>query len=311
VRQASFQGLREDKPAKEVVRETTNAAPKPCDSGQASLAAPAPVAAKAAHATSRRPASTDTTEHAPIRLTHPDKVLDPESKLTKQQLADYYWAIAPYMLPQVAGRPLSIVRCPEGVGKACFFQKHANATLPKDFGSVDVKDKKTGKIEPYITISTQNALAELAQMGVLEVHPWGSRNDNLERPDRITIDLDPDAAIEWKTLAASAVEVRKQLKSLGLESFLKTTGGKGLHVVVPIDPSYEWPVVKQFAHAFALAMEKSDPKLYLTKMSKAARAGRIYSSTTFAMSAEPPPSRLTRPVRGPEPTSRFRLRGPN
>jgi bifunctional non-homologous end joining protein LigD len=276
VRQASFQGLREDKPAKEVVREAANAAPKPCDSGQATAAAPAPMAAKAAHAPPRTSASPEAGEHAPVRLTHPDKILDTESKLTKQQLADYYWAIAPYMLPQVAGRPLSIVRTPDGVGKASFFQKHVNATLPKDFGSVDVKDKKTGKVEPYITISTQNALAELAQLGVLEVHPWGSRNDDLERPDRIVIDLDPDAAIEWKTLAASAAEVRKQLKKLGLESFLKTTGGKGLHIVVPIDPGYEWPIVKQFAHAFALSMEKSDPRLYLTKMSKAARTGRIY-----------------------------------
>jgi bifunctional non-homologous end joining protein LigD len=110
----------------------------------------------------------------------------------------------------------------------------------------------------------------------MEVHPWGSRNDDLERPDRITIDLDPDAAIFWETLAASAAEVRKQLKSLGLESFVKTTGGKGLHVVVPIKPEHEWPVIKQFVHAFALAMEKREPSLYLTKMSKAARAGRIF-----------------------------------
>jgi bifunctional non-homologous end joining protein LigD len=277
VRQASFQGLREDKPAREVVRELANAAPKPCDSGQASPAVQTPIAAKAApSARPRKPASPDALQRAPIRLTHPDKVLDPESQLTKQQLADYYWVIASYMLPQVAGRPLSLVRTPDGVGKTSFFQKHVNATLPKDFESVDVKDKKTGKIEPYITISTQNALAELAQMGVLEVHPWGSRNADLEHPDRIVIDLDPDAAIEWKTLASSASDVRKQLKSLGLESFLKTTGGKGLHVVVPIEPGYDWPIVKQFAHAFALAMEKSDPKLYLTSMSKAARTGRIY-----------------------------------
>jgi bifunctional non-homologous end joining protein LigD len=211
-----------------------------------------------------------------MRLTHPDKILDPESQLTKQQLADYYWAIAAQMLPHIEGRPLSLVRCPDGVAGSCFFQKHATGTLPKGIESVMVPDKKTGKPEPYITLSTATALAELAQMGVLEIHPWGSRNDDLERPDRITIDLDPDSAISWQQLASSAVDVRKQLKSLGLESFLKTTGGKGLHVVVPIRREHEWPVVKQFAHAFALAMEKRDPGTYLTKMTKSARAGRIY-----------------------------------
>ncbi len=276
VRQASFQGLREDKPATDVVREEVTISPTPGGKGRAAHTAHSPVAAKAAPTKSSRETTDAVTEHPAIRLTHSDKVLDPESQLTKQQLADYYWAIAPHILPHIAGRPLSLVRCPDGAAKPCFFQKHATGTLPKGIESVIVPDKKTGKPEPYITLSTPIALAELAQMGVMEVHPWGSRNDDLERPDRITIDLDPDAAISWPTLAASAAEVRKQLKTLGLESFVKTTGGKGLHVVVPIKPSHEWPVVKQFAHAFALAMEKREPSLYLTKMSKAARTGRIF-----------------------------------
>ena len=137
------------------------------------------------------------------------------------------------MLPYIANRPLSLVRCPEGSGHPCFFQKHVTGTLPPGVESVDVPDKKTGKKEPYITLSTPEALAGLAQMGVLEIHPWGSTNKNLERPDVIIFDLDPDAAISWRTLADSAADVRQQLKSLGLESFLKTTGGKGLHVVIP------------------------------------------------------------------------------
>jgi bifunctional non-homologous end joining protein LigD len=199
-----------------------------------------------------------------------------ESQLTKQKLADYYWAIAPHMLPHVEGRPVSLVRCPEGSERPCFYQKHANHTLPRGIGHVDVPDKKTGKIEPYITLSTAEALAGLAQMGVLEVHPWGSRNDDLERPDRIIIDLDPDAAIQWARLAESAAGVRRELKKLGLESFLKSTGGKGLHVVVPIIAEYDWTVIKQVAHAFVLKMEKEEPALYLTKMSKAARKGRIF-----------------------------------
>jgi len=271
VRQAAFQGLREDKPAKEVRREEASPIPKKRKANQPMEIAPAIEEAPQAAA---QESSKKTT--APVRLTHPDKILDTKSGLTKQELADYFWAVAPHMLPHIEGRPLSLVRCPDGSGKPCFFQKHTTHTLPPGVESVDVPDKKTGKPEPYITLSTPEALAGLAQMGVLEVHPWGSRNDDLEHPDRIIFDLDPDAAIPWKTLAASAAEVRKQLKSLGLESFLKLTGGKGLHIVVPIEPNQSWEAVKDFAHQFVLAMEQQNPTLYLTKMTKAARKGRIY-----------------------------------
>ena len=279
VRQAAFKGLREDKPAREVRKEVPTAPPKTLAAQQASVSAPPSVAAKttrpAKSLKESKPAKS-TTNHAPVRLTHPDKILDAESHLSKQELADYYWEIAPLMLPYIAGRPLSLVRCPEGTGHPCFFQKHVTGTLPPGVESVDVPDKKTGKIEPYITLSTPEALAGLAQMGVLEIHPWGSKNDNLEHPDFIIFDLDPDAAISWRTLADSAAEVRRQLKGLGLESFLKTTGGKGLHVVTPIKANLDWAAVKQFAHSFALAMEQQRPNLYLTKMSKAARKGRIF-----------------------------------
>jgi bifunctional non-homologous end joining protein LigD len=275
VRQAAFKGLREDKPAEEVRREEPSVAPKPRGAKHASHVAPAGVAAKVATArTKASPKSSGAS--APVRLTHPQKVLDEETQLTKQQLADYYWAIAPHMLPHIEGRPLSLVRCPEGSGKECFFQKHVNHALPPGVGAVDVPDKKTGKIEPYITLSTAEALAGLAQMGVLEVHPWGSRNDDLEHPDRIIIDLDPDTSIPWARLAESAGEVRKQLKKLGLEGFLKSTGGKGLHVVVPMVAEHDWAVIKQLAHAFVLQMEREEPTLYLTKMSKAERKGRIF-----------------------------------
>ena len=275
VRQASFKGLREDKSADEVRREEPNVVPKPRGARGASYVASAGVGAKVTSVKTKTSAKSSA-GHAPVRLTHPEKVLDVESQLTKQKLADYYWAIAPQMLPHIEGRPVSLVRCPEGSERPCFYQKHANHTLPRGIGHVDVPDKKTGKIEPYITLSTAEALAGLAQMGVLEVHPWGSRNDDLERPDRIIIDLDPDAAIQWARLAESAAGVRRELKKLGLESFLKSTGGKGLHVVVPIIAEYDWTVIKQVAHAFVLKMEKEEPALYLTKMSKAARKGRIF-----------------------------------
>jgi bifunctional non-homologous end joining protein LigD len=272
VRQSSFKGLREDKPAAEVRREEPKVGPRGGSQQRASHTTAAGVAAKVA---SKKAPSKSAAMSAPVRLSHPGKILDEESQLTKQQLADYYWAVAPHMLPHIESRPLSLVRCPEGSGKPCFFQKHVNHMLPPGIGSVDVADKR-GKVEPYITLTSAEALAGLAQMGVLEVHPWGSRNDDLEHPDRIIIDLDPDAAISWARLAESAAEVRKQLKKLGLESFLKSTGGKGLHVVVPIVPEYDWAAIKQFAHAFVLQMEKEQPALYLTKMSKAARKDRIY-----------------------------------
>ena len=172
-----------------------------------------------------------------VRLTHPDKVLDEDTKLTKLQLARYYSAVAGVMLPHIAGRPLSLVRCPEGSGKPCFFQKHVGSGLSAGVGSVPVKSKSSGATEQYITIDNAKGLIGLAQMGVLEVHPWGSRNDALETPDQLIFDLDPDEAVAWKQLVKSAVEVRGLLEQLGLESFVKSTGGKGLHVVAPIKAS--------------------------------------------------------------------------
>ncbi|HEY9127309.1 MAG TPA: non-homologous end-joining DNA ligase, partial [Acidobacteriaceae bacterium] len=141
---------------------------------------------------------------------------------------------------------------------------------------VMIRDKTSKEPEPYITLSTREALAGLAQMGVLEVHPWGSTNDDLEHPDRIIFDLDPDTAIDWPTVAAAAKEMRALLKKLGLESFLKSTGGKGLHVVAPVQPEHEWPAVKEFAHNVALHLERQHPERYLSKMSKAARANKIF-----------------------------------
>jgi bifunctional non-homologous end joining protein LigD len=209
-------------------------------------------------------------------ITHPNKVLDEQSGITKRDLAEYYLAVADHLLPQIADRPLSLVRCPEGIGKPCFFQKHIGPGLPEGVGNVAVPNKKTGKKEDFVTVSTKHGLLALAQLGVLEIHPWGSKNESLEKPDRIIFDLDPDEGIAWKTLASAAIELRDRLKQLKLKSYLKTTGGKGLHVVVPIEPENEWPAIKQFAHAVVLGMEKDKPDLYVTKMTKAERTNRIY-----------------------------------
>jgi bifunctional non-homologous end joining protein LigD len=292
VRQASFKGLREDKPAKEVRREeplsldeAQSAAQRDGqqdvqqDSNQNGAHAPHSKAAKKSAAGRHvRPqkATLEISLPPSLRLSHADKVLDQESGLTKQTLAEYYTVIAPHMLPFIADRPLSIVRCPSGTAAKCFFQKHVKPGLPKGVGSIEIADKKGGPPEPYITISTEEPLIGFAQMNVLELHPWGARNEDVERPDRLIFDLDPDAAIAWPTLAESADEVRKRLRKLGLKCFLKSTGGKGLHIVAPIAPEREWAEVKAFAHAFVQQMEAENPRLYLTKMSKAARKDRIY-----------------------------------
>ena len=282
VRQAAFLGLREDKPPTEVTREGPTVTPKARKSTAPASTHSSQPAAHSSSPKSSRPSGPSTLGPGPssIRLTHPDKILDPGSHLTKRQLADYYLAIAERMLPHIVDRPLSLVRCPEGAGKPCFFQKHVNSMLPPGITAVDVPDKKTGKPEPYITITAADAkpetLAGLAQMGVLEVHPWGSTNDDLEHPDRLIFDLDPDESIPWPTLCSAAAEIRKRLKSGGLESFLKTTGGKGLHIVAPIQPKHNWQTVKEAAHNLVLAMERSNSQLYLTKMTKSARAGKIY-----------------------------------
>jgi len=179
-------------------------------------------------------------------------------------------------LPHLADRPLSIVRCPEGSGKPCFYQKHVGRGLPEGVSSILILNRKTGAKEEFLTLNTAEGLVAMAQIGVLEIHPWGSRNEALDKPDRIIFDLDPDDAVQWEALASTALELRARLRKLGLTSFLKTTGGKGLHVVVPIDPDRDWAAIKQFAHHVVLEMEAAKPELYISKMTKAARKNRIY-----------------------------------
>jgi bifunctional non-homologous end joining protein LigD len=268
VRQASFKGLREDKPAKEVVREQADSPAKQTKAHpHQHTAMPVSKNSKNSKAT---PSRTD------LPLTHPEKILDGESRMTKLDLANYLVAVSERMLPHVADRPLSVVRCPEGSGKPCFFQKHIGMGVPKGITNVPVPNKKDGSVEQYLTFNSVEGLIGMAQMGVLEIHPWGSKNNSLEKPDRIIFDMDPDEAIDWNTLAATAKEFRARLEEFGLQSFLKTTGGKGLHVVAPIQPENEWPAVKDFAHNVVLGMERKNPGLYVTKMTKALRKNRIY-----------------------------------
>jgi bifunctional non-homologous end joining protein LigD len=257
VRQASFKGLREDKKPSEVRREV----PDPSLSQKTPLNSAEPKSAP---------------PKLGFKVTHPDKIIDPETGLKKQALVDYYLAVAKLMLPHVEGRPLSLVRCPNGTGNKCFYQKHLGPGMPPGIEGVEIPDKKGKGSETYVTVHGDQSLAGLAQMNVLEVHPWGSTNADLEHPNRIIFDLDPDEKVSWSTLADSAVEVRERLKQLGLESYVKTTGGKGLHVVAPIQPKYDWEQIKALTHAFTMQMEQDNSKLYISKMTKAARTNKIF-----------------------------------
>ncbi|MBV9065030.1 MAG: non-homologous end-joining DNA ligase [Methylobacteriaceae bacterium] len=211
------------------------------------------------------------TEIAGVRLTNPDKVLYPEQGITKRDLANYMVAVADWMLPHVAKRPITLVRCPTGRQKKCFYQRHAGSGVPKELGEIPVP----GFDEPYLFVRDVGGLVALVQMGVLEIHPWGARNDNPERPDRMVFDLDPGEGLAFSDVVSAAREMRARLESIKLTSFLKTTGGKGLHLVVPIVRRYEWQEVKAFAKRVSETLANEKPERYLIRMSKAERRGRI------------------------------------
>ncbi|WP_447977442.1 DNA ligase D [Candidatus Nitrospira bockiana] len=260
LRHPSFQGIREDKAAHEVRRET------PAEAPGLPPAADQPPAARPA----RR-----TVELAGIRLTHPDRVLYPELGITKRDLAGYYDSIAEWILPHVAGRPLMVLRCPDGHGGECFHQKHRHDRVPSAVGFAEVEEE-SGKKARYLMIEDRAGLIALAQMGVLEIHVWGARQDRLECPDRMVFDLDPDEALPWARVVETARLVRDRLEKLGLNSWVKTTGGKGLHVTVPLTGEDGWDEVKRFSQSVAEGLVRDDPRAYTSTMSKAARRGKIF-----------------------------------
>ena len=207
-----------------------------------------------------------------VRLSSQDKVLYPEQGITKEELAEYYVAIADWILPHIARRPVTMVRCPTGRQKKCFYQRHAASGVLPQIKEVTVP----GFDEPYLYIEDVAGLVAMVQMGTLEIHPWGVTLEVPDRPDRIIFDLDPDEGLGFADVVAAALEVRERLERIGLRSFVKTTGGKGLHVVVPIEPVTEWRASKAFAKNFSEAMAADAPERYLTRISKAERAGRIF-----------------------------------
>jgi bifunctional non-homologous end joining protein LigD len=284
LRQASFKGLREDKGVDEIgdakarggaKRATAKAAAKTARATKATKATkatqePAAAAKSRAGKGARAPA-----EASIPRVTSPDRVVYPQLRITKQQVFDYYREIAPLMLPELRNRPLSLVRCPGGVRGQCFFQKHHAATLGDNVRSVPIREKDGGS-EDYVYVDDVAGLLDLVQMNVLEFHPWGARIEDVEHPDRLVFDLDPGEGVDWNAIRAAAREIRDRLRDAGLESFLRLSGGKGLHVVVPIAPEADWPTAKAFCEAFARAMEAQAPRRYVATATKAKRKGVIF-----------------------------------
>ena len=264
VRQASFQGLREDKSPKEIVREKNVMAP----ASRKSVAA----AATARASVVRAPKTKKAASSAPysVRLTHPDRIYWEDAGVTKQGLADYYAEVWDWMAPHVIGRPLALVRCPEGAAAECFFQKHARGIEQKNLHLVREPDG-----DHVITIDDLDGLIALVQAGVLEIHTRGTTAARLETGDRLVFDLDPGPGTGWDDIVSAAREVRQRLADRKLRSFLKTSGGKGLHVVLPIKPT-PWDDAKAFTRSIAEAMTRDDPSRYTATVKKSSRQGKIF-----------------------------------
>jgi bifunctional non-homologous end joining protein LigD len=271
LRHPSFKGLREDKRPDEVVREKEEPPPENIPAhGE-----PRPQRKKTnsgKEMTSKKKGGKS--EVAGVSLSNPDRILYPEQGVTKLQLALFYQEIADWILPHVVKRPLTLVRCPQGHENECFYQKHLEEALPKTMRGVPIREKEGEGI--YIVIDDLPGLISLVQLGVLEIHPWGARDDDVERPDMMVFDLDPGPDVQWDAVIGAARLLHTRLDDLGLTNFIKTTGGKGLHVVVPLEPRAGWEEVKSFSKALVEDIVRAEPHNYVATMSKAKRKGKIF-----------------------------------
>jgi bifunctional non-homologous end joining protein LigD len=284
LRQASFKRAREDKTAEDLGMATAKIPAKPASTravkkvaakktamAKVTASKSAPAKARSLGGATRKPVD----KSGEVTITHPERIVFPGTTIAKQDVADYYRAVAAWMLPELVERPLSIIRCPDGAGGTCFFQKHHAAKLGAKVASVRLKEKG-GTSDDYLYVTDIAGVLELVQMNTLEFHPWGARVDKPDRPDRLVFDLDPGPGVDWKALIAATRDVRARLADAGLESFVRLSGGKGTHVVVPIERNVEWTQAKAFCEAFADAMSAHKPLLYLATASKAKRDGRIF-----------------------------------
>ncbi len=253
IRHAVFQGLRLDKDPKDVTREKSLPPGRP--------AKPAKKKGTPGPTTVRKP---------PIKLTHPDRIYWSDVGVSKQGLADYYMEVWDWIAPHITGRPLSLVRCPSGID-ACFYQKHEWRGMDK----IAIQAGRAGD-DRILSISSLEGALALVQAGTIEIHPWGSTTADPEHPDRLIFDFDPGEGLPWTEVERAALDMRERLAGLGLRSFLKTTGGKGLHVVIPIEPVTDWDTAKAFTQTIAVAMTKDEPNRYVSKMTKSIRGGKIF-----------------------------------
>ena len=265
LRQAAFKGLRPDKSPADL---------RDSDRGKEATAMASAKSPSKSAARKGSPRKQTAGEPA-INLTHPDRVLIEKPRVTKRALAEFYASIAEHLLPGVVGRPLSLVRCPDGAGNECFFQKHPMTGMPDAIGVGDARSAE-GKQQDYVYVNDIEGVIGLVQMNVIEIHPWGSTIADLEHPDRLVFDLDPDTGVEWSRVRDAARLVRERLQAVGLESFLRTTGGKGLHVVVPLNPRPDWDTAKAFTQALARMLEHESPKDFVSVATKNRRKGRIF-----------------------------------
>ncbi|WGF89220.1 DNA ligase D [Marinivivus vitaminiproducens] len=258
LRHARLVGMREDKKAKEVGRERA-APPKPAASAGRVL--------------------WDRGEKEPVmagvRISHPDRVVLDDPDITKGDLAAYYERAMDRILPEIKDRPLSVIRCPGGLEDGCFYQRHRAPGMPKSVRPITVQGKD-GKAEEYFTVGTAEGVLALVQFNAIELHPWGAHADKPETPDRLIFDLDPDEGLGWDRVIEAALEMRRRLADARLESFVKTTGGKGLHVVAPIERRHSWNEAKAFASGLAHAMAEDSPKRFTATLSKQSRKGRLF-----------------------------------
>ena len=243
VRHASFLGLRGDKPAKEVKAEMPEVAPAPAADE--------------------------------VKISNPDRVIFPDAKVTKGDLADYYRAVAEPMLVWMGKRPISLVRCPQGRGKHCFFQKHDSGSFGEHVLHVPIREKDGSK-EDYLYVEDSAGIVTCVQMGTIEFHGWGSLVADVEKPDRLVFDLDPDVGLDFEAVKKAAHDLKQHLADMGLVTYPMLTGGKGVHVIVPLTPKAKWPEVKDFAQRFALALAEAEPERFTAALAKAKRTGRIF-----------------------------------
>jgi bifunctional non-homologous end joining protein LigD len=243
VRHASFLGLRSDKKAAEVVEETPQPVERAAPDG--------------------------------VRISNPERVLFPDAGVTKGELVDYYRTIGPMMMEWAANRPLSLVRCPQGRARKCFFQKHNTGSFGPHVHQIPIEEKK-GQVEDYVFVEDTPGIVACTQMGTIEFHGWGSSVAQVERPDRLVFDIDPDEGLGFDQVKRTARDLHRHLADMGLQSFPMTTGGKGLHVVVPLTPEAEWPEVRDFAQRFAVALATAEPERFTANLAKAKRKGRIF-----------------------------------